>query len=81
MQVFKRPPRDDRPVPLPSAPDRKAALERAEYIAARYFAPPAEAERAVATMDIPTQTMLAIEMDARRQSTFTADYDPFGGNR
>lgn len=79
MQVFKRPPRDDRPVPLPSVPDRKAALERAEYIATRYFAPPAEAERAVATMDIPTQTMLAIEMAERRQSSFSFDHDPFRG--
>lgn len=64
------------PEPAPQR-DRKAVLERAEYLMQCYHAPPHVAERVVQGMDRLTETLLAIEMAQARQAAFTADYDPF----
>lgn len=78
MRILKRPPNDHRPSLMAAELSRREAIARAEYLAARYFAPPAAAEAIVLGMDIPTQTFLAIEMAEQRQSRYTAEYDPFG---
>jgi hypothetical protein len=78
MRIFKRANPDPRPSLAPARPDREAMLRRAEFIQRRYHAPPMEAEKSVMTMDIPGQTLLAIEMAEHEREAFTFDYDPFG---
>jgi len=78
MRILKRANPDPRPSLAPARPDREAMLRRAEYIQARYHAPPAAAESAVMNMDIPGQTLLAIEMAEHEREASTFDYDPFG---
>lgn len=81
MRILKRTPRDDRPSLMPAAVDKDALrerLERANYLQARYHAPSDIADAAVRTMDIPGQTLLAIEMREHEREAFTFDYDPFG---
>lgn len=79
MQILKAAPRTDRPSLRAAGPDPKAMIERAEYLVGRYGAPADKVEGILAGMDRTTQTLLAIEMASRRQSSFSFDHDPFRG--